>query len=63
MRWQKKLTKKELKHLREMGITTLGQARKNAEHQKQMRDDPQRRGLSDPCWECRTINTKLGLPI
>ena len=60
-RWQNKITKKELKHLREMGITTLGQARRNAEAQKEMRDSNTLG--SEPCWDCRHINQKLGFAI
>lgn len=62
MRWQNKLTKSELKHLREMGVTTLTGAKRNAEHQKNLRDrDPD--PCNEPCWECRRINLKLNLPI
>lgn len=62
MKWQNKLTKSELKHLREMGVTTLAGAERNALHQKKLRDeDPE--AFLEPCWECRRINTKLNLPI
>jgi hypothetical protein len=62
MRWQDKLPKAELKHLRESGVTTLAQARRNAEHQAKLRkQDPN--PVVEPCWECRRINEKLGLPV
>lgn len=60
MKWQNKLTKSELKHLREMGVTTLAGANRNAEHQANLRKNPD---MLEPCFECRSINIKLGLPI
>lgn len=60
MRWHDKITLQEHKHLREMGVTTLTQAKKNAEAQKKMRDDSPN-GI-EPCWDCKCINWKLGLP-
>ncbi len=54
MRWQKKLTKKELLHLRETGATTLEQVRENVLFQAQNRF---------PCWECVEIGRKLGIEV
>ena len=62
MKWQNKITKSELKHLREMGVTTLKGAKRNAEHQARLRRSAPCT-LDEPCWECRRINDKLGLPI
>jgi len=61
-RW-KDLTKKERKHVHEMGITTLRQFKVNAEHQAQTRKEFPLPEFSEPCWDCRTIAKKLGLPI
>lgn len=59
MRWQKKLTKKEMKHLRETcdGPPTLAALRRNREHQRQQKGES---GI-EPCWDCRLIAKKLGL--
>ena len=62
MKWQNKLTKTELKHLKEMGVTTLLGAKRNAEHQQKLRNETPETFL-EPCWECRRINNKLDLPI
>ena len=60
MKWQDKLNKTELRHLRVMGVTTLKGAKRNAAHQARLRKfDPA--PSSEPCWECRKINEKLGL--
>lgn len=60
MKWQDKLTKKELKHLRENGILTLSGMERNAEAQAKMRreeDSP------EPCFECWSISQKLGFDV
>lgn len=57
----KKLTRKEIKRLKEMGCfhSTAAMERTFAK-QKTMREfSPD----SEPCWECRTIAKKLGYPI
>lgn len=62
MNWKEKLTKSELKHLRESGVTTLSGAKRNAAHQAKLRkldSDP----ACEPCWVCKRINNKLGLPL
>jgi len=67
MKWQEKITKKEMKHLREMGVSTLTEARRNADHQKIVRENGAAeglpRGIAEPCFDCLIINRKLGLPI
>ena len=60
MKWQSKLTKKELRHLRESGITTLRQAKVNAEFQAKEMAKPGERSMLI-CSECTPINQKLGL--
>ncbi len=52
--WKNKITKKELKHIRETTDTgTLQQFKSNrAWHKKQDKE---------PCWDCRLIARKLGL--
>ena len=62
-KWQKPLNKTEIKHLREMGVTTLRQAKTNAGSQAKMREENKFAPMGEPCWECRRINQKLGLPI
>jgi len=63
MRWQKKLTKKQLKHLRDMGITTLSEFWRNREWQKGQLLKAEAMGLhigaAEPCWECRDIADRL----
>lgn len=57
----KDLTKKEKKHLRERDILTLREfkvvAAKQAESRKKYPTH------SEPCWDCRAIANKLGLPV
>jgi len=55
--WKSKLNKKELKHLKEMGITNKASWLRNLEHQKRLRDS----GGVEPCWDCRFIAEKLGM--
>lgn len=66
MKWQEKLNKKELRHLRESGVTTLRGAKVNAEHQAKIRakneTDGLPPGIGEPCFDCKHINHKLGLP-
>ncbi len=58
----KDLTRKERKHLREQGITTLKEFKVCAAGQaKQRRVQPPE--WSEPCWDCRMIAKKLGLPV
>ena len=59
MRWQKKLTKKEMKHVKESmdHRPTLTGIINNRAHQKEMKGE----GGIEPCYECRSIAIKLGL--
>ena len=57
MRWQKKLTKKQLRHLKEMEIATLAVFRATREHQK--RYSAEHPDAPEPCWECRMIESRL----
>jgi hypothetical protein len=59
MYW-KDLTKKEKKHLKEQEIATLRDFKSLAEKQKDMR---LRNSDIEPCWDCKSIARKLGLPI
>lgn len=55
-----KLTKKEMKHLREeAGVRTLSAFKVTAAAQKQMRDN----GQFEPCYECKNIARRLGLEV
>jgi len=57
----KNLTKKEKKHLKIAGgITTLKEFKKTAEAQKEMRE---KHPSIEPCFECKFIAKKLGLPV
>ena len=65
MKWQAKLTKAELKHLRQqLGRTpTLTAATMMFKKQAEMRQESEERGMppgvAEPCWECWTIARKL----
>ena len=56
-------TKKEKRHLKDMGVTTLRQFKEVAAYHKQLRDDPSFAQINEPCYECKEIARKLGLPI
>jgi hypothetical protein len=59
MKWQKKLTKKELAHMKEYNNGTLATLKQNREHQRQYdQENPDR---MEACRECRNIARKLGL--
>ena len=60
MKWQKKLTKTEMAHLKDSGITTLWLAKINAEFQAKEKAKPGERSMLI-CNECSVINRKLGL--
>lgn len=66
-KWQQKLGVREIRHLEEMGIRTLAQAKRNATWQQTRRAEANSRdvppGIGEPCFECKTISRKLGLPI
>jgi len=61
MKWQKKLTKKEYKHLQETiaGTPTLKAFKHNLEFQRAQ--DKLNPGAPNSCWQCLTIAKKLGL--
>lgn len=66
MKWQAKLTKKELSHLRkEGGVRTLETAKtlfaKQAEMRKEADEKGMPPGIGEPCWTCLGIARKLGL--
>lgn len=62
-----KLTKKEKKHLKEQGISTLSHFKSVREAQKQtlVHSIKTRKeyvpGIMEPCWECKMIARRLGL--
>jgi len=60
MKWQDKLTKKELKHLRkDANCFTLQHVKNTVEqHEKWRKEFPNN---SDPCFDCKAIGRKLGL--
>jgi len=61
--WRNKLTKAELRHLKETaGVKDLAGLKRNFEGQAEMRrlnENP----ACEPCWECRSIALKLGFEI
>jgi hypothetical protein len=57
MRWQHKLTKTEVKHLRDNGVTTLKQAQRTANHQAGL----DRSSELAACHECNWIMHKLSI--
>lgn len=65
MRWQKKLTKKQMKHLRDSNVPTLSafkllrEGQKKVENENKDKDVPL--GGRYPCYECYEIAKKLGL--
>ena len=67
MKWQDKLTKKDLRHLKKVaGVTTLAGAKRTFEVQAKMRqkmNQPEDDNFLEPCWECRAIARKLGFKV
>jgi hypothetical protein len=60
----KSLTKKEMKHLREqLDRPTLANFKIVAAKQKETRDAPDFHQCNEPCYECKNIARKLGLPV
>jgi hypothetical protein len=57
MKWRDKLTKLELKHLADSGITSLEGLKRTRRHQIAQ---TAKSGV-EGCWECRRIAAKLGL--
>ena len=59
MRWQDKLTKKEMKHLRtDANCRTLEQVKNTVEQHEEWRKEFPK---TEPCWDCKVIAQKLGL--
>lgn len=60
MRWQKKLNKKEMQHLKDTqeGCPTLAGLKRNRAYQKQERE---KHGISYDCMDCKRIAIKLGI--
>lgn len=58
MRWQKRITKKQMKHLKETqeGPPTLRGLMNNLKHQRDQ-------GHWGRCYECEEIATRLGLEL
>lgn len=54
MKWQQKLTKKQMRHVREIGAKTFKEVRENVLYQSKMRF---------PCWNCVIIGRKLGIEV
>ncbi len=62
MRWDEKVTKAERVHVRKIaGCFSLEAFKKSAAKQREMRK-VSKSGL-EPCWECKSIARKLGLPV
>lgn len=61
----KDLKKKEKAHLKEIGCKTLADFKRNAELHVIMRAENKERGFHniEPCYECKHIAIKLGLPV
>ena len=55
-KWEKVLTLTEIKHLRENTDGTLKSVKENFRKQQLMRE---RSKFSEPCWDCRIIESKL----
>jgi hypothetical protein len=59
MKWQKKLTKKELAHVKEWAGGTLAGLKRTREfHRADLAAHPDG---PEPCWDCKIIARKLGL--
>jgi len=56
--WKQKLTKKQLKHLKESNITLKWQL---LEQKKYMKEMMEKYPGTQPCWECKEILMKLSL--
>ena len=62
VKWQDKLTKKELKHLRvDANCHTLAAVKRTVEVQEADRKRNNHNPVIEPCWECKEIGRKLGL--
>jgi hypothetical protein len=61
LKWEKKLTAKEVRHVRELCGGSLRSFTEQADRLANMRRELAY--TSEPCWECRTIAIKLGLEV
>lgn len=67
MKWQRKITKKEMKHLKENlgGYVTLDRFRDLRKSQRALRAEGDAKGYgpgtAEPCWTCKAIAQKLGI--
>ena len=62
--WKNKLTKKELKHLnKEANVHSLAAMIRTHKGQEKMRKGDKYNASLEPCWTCKGIARKLGLPI
>ena len=57
--WKSKLTKKELTHLKEMGINTKHAFQNTINNQQKSREENNHNPILEPCWECRGIARKI----
>ena len=63
-KWLKKLNADERAHLKEMEITSLRAFTATAEFQKRERAKHDVcTGIYEPCYQCKTVAGKLGLPV
>lgn len=67
-KWQMNLTKIEIEHLKDMGCTSFRKACITFKSQALARKTnkirfPDDHNLIEPCWECREIAIKLGIPV
>jgi hypothetical protein len=57
--YKHKITKANLKHLRDYGMTSMRLIEKTMKTQAKERKCT----IHEPCWECKEIAKKLGLPV
>lgn len=59
MSWNDRLTKKQQKHLKDMGLTTLERFWDTRKEQEKVRAVNEKTGMApgiaEPCWECWEI--------
>lgn len=62
MKWQDKLTKRELKHLKtHANCKTLAAVIRTVKFQEAYREFNNHNSILEPCWKCKEIGRKLGL--
>jgi hypothetical protein len=61
-KWQKKLTKTQIKHINETSAGTLRSLKINLKSQALLRHSMPKDGF-DPCPICREIAERLGYPV